>query len=394
MNLGASRKPKSWPRWLLIKEKEMDRYSQIISYIREQPWAIRASYLAVMRDIIHYRNAGGEVTPEEVQARIGPNDEFIQDLQAQQKAAERQGAGLVAVIPVFGIIAQHAHMVEDISGPRGTATERISEQIRGAIDNPNVEKIVLNIHSPGGSVYGVEELAAEIRSARGKKPIIAVANAMAASAAYYIASAASEIVVTPSGEVGSIGVFSAHEDLSEALKMEGVKITLISAGKYKTETNPFEPLSDEAREHEQSVVDKYYGLFVNSVAKGRGVSAATIRKDFGQGRMVTAKDAVGLGMADRVATLEDTLARAAKKRGRSAEEDDFGYQFTFGAEDGKITLETINNLVYEDDDFFAEGEAAEKPTAEQEDNGEDECELAKQKLRLSRIKQRLLDKEQ
>lgn len=370
----------------------MDRYSQIISYIREEPWAIRPSYLAVMRDIIRYRNAGGELTPEEVQARIGPSDKFVEELKAQQKAAESQGAGLVAVIPVFGIIAHHAHMVEDISGPQGTATERISEQIRAALYNPNIEKIVLNIHSPGGSVYGVEELAAEIRSARGKKPIIAVANAMAASAAYYIASAASEIVVTPSGEVGSIGVFSAHEDLSEALKMEGVKITLISAGKYKVETNPFEPLSDEAKDYEQSIVDKYYGLFINAVAKGRGLSASSVRKEFGQGRMVTAKEAVELGMADRVGTLEETLARLTSKKwsSRKAEEGDDGNTFNVQFGSG---LEYLVDIDHGSETVFTTESVIEEPLQEQEDNGEDERELAKQKLRLARIKQKGLDKD-
>ena len=380
---------------------KMDRYSQVISYIREQPWAIKASYLAVMRDIIHYRNAGGDLTPEETQARIGPSDRFIQELQAQQDRAQSQGAGIVAVIPIFGLIAHHAYMVEDISGPRGTATERVSERIRNALDDPNVEKIVLNIHSPGGSVYGVEELAAEIRSARGKKPIIAVANAMAASAAYYIASAASEIVVTPSGEVGSIGVFSAHQDLSEALKMEGVKITLIAAGKYKTETNPFEPLSDEAREYEQSMVDKYYGLFVNAVAKGRGVPAATVRRDFGQGRMVTAKDAVAAGMADRIGTLDETLARVTKKRGRSAEEDGEGREMRYGS--GPEDLIDAGEVVLGVDPAgtvcttmggVREIEVKVEEPQEQDDGGEGEHELAKQKLRLLRIKQRSLDKEQ
>ena len=382
----------------------MDRYSQIISYIREQPWAIRASYLAVMRDIIHYRNAGGELTPEEVQARIGPSDKFVAELQAQQDRAASQGAGQVVVIPVFGIIAQHAYMVADISGPRGTATQTVSEQIRAAIDASNVEQIVLNIHSPGGSVYGVEELATEIRSARGTKPIVAVANAMAASAAYYIASAASEIVVTPSGEVGSIGVFSAHQDLSEALKMEGVKITLISAGKFKTETNPFEPLSDEALEYEQSVVDKYYGMFVNAVAKGRGVSASTVRKDFGQGRMVMAKDAVALGMADRVGTLDDTLDRMTSKKGARKAEGDGAYgSVMFGSELEKFGTEpekiiAMGDIVYGTKTVITtESSTDEEPPVpeelqEQEDKGEDERELAEHKLRLSRIKQRSLDK--
>jgi signal peptide peptidase SppA len=154
----------------------------------------------------------------------------------------------------------------------------------------------------------VPELAEEIRSARGKKPIIAVSNASMASAAYWIGSAASELVVTPSGQVGSIGVFSIHEDHSKQLAEEGVAVTLIRAGKYKTEGNPFEPLSDEARAAVQGEVDRYYSLFTRDVAKGRRVDVEAVRNGFGQGRMVNAQDALKLGMVDRVATLDDVLS--------------------------------------------------------------------------------------
>jgi ClpP class serine protease len=89
---------------------------------------------------------------------------------------------------------------------------------------------------------------------------------------------------------------------------EGVKTTLISAGKYKTEGNPYEPLSDEARAAMQAMVDDYYGMFTRAVAKGRGVSVDAVRNGFGEGRMVSASQAVKNGMADRVATLDQVLA--------------------------------------------------------------------------------------
>ncbi|MCC7371633.1 MAG: S49 family peptidase, partial [Chloroflexi bacterium] len=136
-----------------------------------------------------------------------------------------------------------------------------------------------------------------------------------ASAAYWIASSADEIVVTPSGEVGSIGVFTAHEDISAALEAEGVTVTLISAGKYKTEGNPFEPLSEEARGAIQARVDDYYSMFVRAVARGRGVKPADVRGGFGQGRVVGADEAVRLGMADRVGTMAQTVERLAGRRG-------------------------------------------------------------------------------
>jgi ClpP class serine protease len=76
--------------------------------------------------------------------------------------------------------------------------------------------------------------------------------------------------------VGSIGVFLAHQDLSAALEKEGVKVTLISAGKFKTEGNPFEPLSDDAKGASAGACRRAaYEAFVKAVAKGRGVSVGT-----------------------------------------------------------------------------------------------------------------------
>jgi ClpP class serine protease len=96
------------------------------------------------------------------------------------------------------------------------------------------------------------------------------------------------------------------------LEQDGVKVTLISAGKFKTEGNPFEPLSDEAREAFQADIDAFYAMFTNDVAKGRGASADDVRSGFGEGRMVMARDAVKAGMADRVATFDETVARLAR----------------------------------------------------------------------------------
>ena len=127
----------------------------------------------------------------------------------------------------------------------------------------------------------------------------------------WIASAADEIVLTSSSEVGSIGIVGVHDDVSAALERMGVRKTIISAGKYKVEGNPFGPLSDEAREHRQSVADSYYDDFVRAIARNRGASLSAVRDGFGQGRMVRADAAIAEGMADRVASLDETIARFA-----------------------------------------------------------------------------------
>jgi ClpP class serine protease len=117
-----------------------------------------------------------------------------------------------------------------------------------------------------------------------------------------------EIAVTPSGEVGSIGVFAVHEDVSKAAELAGVKTTLISAGPFKTEGNEFEPLTDEARTHIQSQVDQFYAMFLHDVASGRRVSAETVAGSYGEGRTLLAKPALEAGMVDRIQTLEATIA--------------------------------------------------------------------------------------
>src|SRR5690606_4285100 len=146
-----------------------------------------------------------------------------------------------------GIVGHRMNQVTDISGPGGTSTEQFGSWFDAALRDPAVSAIVIDVDSPGGTVTGVAELAEQIFEARGKKPIYAIANALAASAAYWIASAAEELWVTPSGDVGSIGVYAMHEDISEMEAEMGLKVTLISAGEYKTEGNPHEPLGDEAR---------------------------------------------------------------------------------------------------------------------------------------------------
>jgi signal peptide peptidase SppA len=138
---------------------------------------------------------------------------------------------------------------------------------------------------------------------------VAQVNSLAASAAYWLASQADEIISIPSGTAGSIGVFTAHQDLSKALAQEGIDITLISAGKYKVEGNPFEPLTPEAKAVLQDRVDTAYAQFVKDVAQGRGVSQASVRDGYGQGRALGAKEALKAGLIDAIATMDQTLSR-------------------------------------------------------------------------------------
>jgi capsid assembly protease len=224
---------------------------------------------------------------------------------AQDDESARAGRG-VAVLPLTGVITPRGSLLSLLFGGGGGLVD-FRASFREAMSSPDVGAIVLDVDSPGGLIDLVPETAEEIRAARGVKPIVAVANTLAASGAYWIASQADELVITPSGSAGSVGVYMVHEDWSGFNEKEGIQPTYISAGKYKVEGNPDEPLSEEAQADWQREVDDLYAMFVEAVAQGRGVSTAQVRDGYGEGRTLLAHRALGAGMVDRVATLEETV---------------------------------------------------------------------------------------
>lgn len=281
-------------------------YRHVTRLVTERPWAVQARLLSLMVELVRFRSQGGLLSAEQIEERLAA---------ARAEQGDRAGGvlvGSVAVIPMYGLITQRASLMSDFSG--GTSVDQLREALRTALADPAVAAVVFDVDSPGGSVDGLTEFASELRQARAStKPIVAQVNTLAASAAYWLASQTSEVVMTPSGEVGSIGVFAAHEDESQAQAMAGIKTTLISAGPYKTEGNPYEPLTDEAQAAIQDQVDAYYAMFVKDVALGRGVTAAAVTSGYGQGRTLLAEPALAAGMVDRIGTLEATVRRLQGK---------------------------------------------------------------------------------
>jgi signal peptide peptidase SppA len=292
----------------------MKTYHHLARWALEQPWAVTPAMLNTIQGILSERMRGSIPTAEEIAARIGDPE----GADSPRRKGQRM-AGSVAVLPVFGVLMQRVDMMTEMSG--GTSVDKLAQAFRALVADPSVGTIVLDVDSPGGGVYGVAEFAAEIFAARGQKRVVAVADSMAASAAYWIATAAEELVVTPGGQVGSIGVYMLHEDWSGAYEQAGVVPTVIKYGENKAEGINAEPLSDAAKEHFQETVNAYGEMFTAAVAAQRGVSKATVLRDFGQGRMFLAEQAVALKMADSVGTLQQTLMRltGGKSGGPSAE---------------------------------------------------------------------------
>lgn len=232
------------------------------------------------------------------------------------------GGGGIAVIPVVGTITQRAGMMTEWCG--GTSTQQISAALAEAVRDEAVGQILMEFDTPGGSVFGVAELGDEIHEAAKTKPVIGVANSLSASAGYWLMSQCSQAYVTPGGEVGSIGVWMAHEDWSKAMAESGVVTTMVSAGKFKVEGNPYEPLGEDARAFMQSRVDDYYGAFVRAVARGRGVGVQQVRDGMGQGRVLGAAEALAQGMVDGVAPVAEVVRgmqrqmKASSRPARSA----------------------------------------------------------------------------
>jgi len=199
---------------------------------------------------------------------------------------------LAGRVGVFGVLGQNDWFAD-------TDYADIRAQVKRALAEPSMKTIDLLIDSPGGSVLGLPETADVIRAANKIKPVRAFVTGIAASAAYWLASQAGTITLTPSGEVGSVGVLDLHADISKALDNSGVKITAVAAGEHKVERAPFTPLSDAAKAHMQTGVNRWYGDFLSAVRRGRGarVQATSL---FGQGRMLSSYDALLSGMVDFV----------------------------------------------------------------------------------------------
>jgi signal peptide peptidase SppA len=302
-----------------VLEKLM-KYERIVQAMCDTSWAIMPSKLQAIVEFIQLKVEGLSLSPDDIagltQQPVLLKAEIFETDNPSNEDSKSAG-DKIAVLPIHGTISHRMNMMNAISG--GVSTESLGKEFASLVDNPEIGTVVLDIDSPGGSVSGIEELGNQIFKARDKVRIIASANSLAASAAYWLGSQAHEFSVTPSGEVGSIGVIAVHESNFKAQEKEGRDITIIKAGKFKADNSPLEPLTEEAQAAIQERVDERYDTFISAIARGRNISLESVTTLYGEGRVVGAKSALEKGMVDAVETLDETVARLKRMPESSAE---------------------------------------------------------------------------
>lgn len=235
--------------------------------------------------------------------RIGLTDMVVPPDYAPTTRPLSPATGKVAVIPIHGTLVRRTSGLEAVSGLASYTS--IAAQLDAALASPEVAAILLDVDSPGGESGGVFDLADRIRAGVQVKPVWAVANDMAFSAAYALASAASRVFVARTGGVGSIGVIAMHIDQSVKDAKDGVRYAAVFAGERKNDLNPHEPISDEAHAILKAEVDRVYDLFVETVARHRGLDADAVRAT--EAGLFFGPDAVAAGLADAVGGFDDAL---------------------------------------------------------------------------------------
>ena len=257
--------------------------------------------------------AGVELPAELAQAQALPAHMFST---RQATARGDTGYGItdgVAVISASGALVHRSRM--DGASSYLLGYNELALQLEDAMANPDVHAVMQVMDTPGGEVSGAFEYSDRIHALRGKKPMWAIADSLAASAGYLGGSAFDHLAISATGYVGSIGVVMRHLDLSRKLANDGVKVTHIFAGDHKIDGNPCEPLPASVRADLQAEIDSLYTVFVDAVVRNRGLNAQAVRNT--QANSYRGQAAVSLGLADRVSTTDQLLSELAALRARS-----------------------------------------------------------------------------
>ncbi len=266
------------------------RYPRILNAIKNEIWAIRPSFLQSIASTLR-SSMLGNLSQAEQPLTVTAATTYIN---ADGEVIEQE-RGSLAVVSIQGVIAKYLTDMETMCG--GCSLEQVEQELVAAAEDDTVSNILLHIDSPGGGVTGVPELAKLISKIdREVKPVYAFSDSIAASAAYWLASATRGIFITETADVGSIGVYVAYIDESEWMAKEGYKLELFKAGKHKAAGLSGAEMSAESRELIQSQVDQVYNIFTSFVSQER----PQIETDSMEGQTFMGLKAMQAGLADEV----------------------------------------------------------------------------------------------
>ena len=282
---------------------ELEQSDMRIIDVLTSPWAIVPEKLFEIQEIYRTHLRGDKIDIKAIEAikdqkaEVGDQPSEIKEQKAYQVING------TAIIPIQGVIAKKMNLFIQISG--GVSTQLVGRDIKEALADDSIKSILLDIDSPGGTVDGTQELADIVFAGRDIKPIVTYSDGMIASGAEWIGSASHKTYISGDTiDVGSIGVVANHVDYSEYEKQIGVKTTEIYAGKYKRIDSYYKPLTKEGKQYIQDQVDYLYSIFVDQVAKHRGVSSEIVLKNMADGRIFIGKQAITAGLVDGVSTLD------------------------------------------------------------------------------------------
>ena len=277
-----------------------------IKTVQDKVWAILPAKLEEIDAVIcHYLNGGKPLRFEPAAYSVGLGSKI-----PERNYSYQLDDGVV-MLDIYGTMAQRANLFTQYSG--GVSTEVLLREFRQAVNDPAVTGILLNFDSPGGTVHGVKTFSDEVFRSRSIKPIVAYTDGQMCSAAYFVGSAASCLVASGTSQVGSIGVALTHYDYSKRDEKEGVQRTEIFAGKYKRMGSDNKPLDKESREYLQEMVNTYYTIFVETVARNRGVELDEALA-MADGKVLIGNEALDAGLVDHIGNLETALAEITQTR--------------------------------------------------------------------------------
>lgn len=286
--------------------------SRLLASLGSEPWMLEPMRAEALQRLAVTAAAGETIAPESVLAALGVRPRPV--MVAAPGAAARESppfdlVGSTAVVHIWGVLDKTDSDVADFFGRFGTSYESIVRSVAAAQADDRVERILLNIDSPGGAARPIEPFSRQLFAAAeagrgGGKPLYAFANDLMASAALYLGVQADRVFTTPGGWVGSIGVITMAVDVTARLQQFGIQVHTIKSGEFKDLGNPFRAMTERDRAKIQAGVNDYFALFLGAVARGRRMDPAAVRA-LATGEGFIGHKAVEAGLVDGV---RDTLA--------------------------------------------------------------------------------------